>query len=183
MGRKRTLLLWAVPLGIAALLALYGVVLRRSLHGGLRASEGDMDVVAGRHRYRSYVLGLKVRDRVSETSLSKLYREVFGDPPTPVWMRASGAKQLLTGGWEEADGYVSIEASGELLALQLDALFTPEAKKEVLTKFFTLLRQDPSLAWEFADQLTEFLEDWYPSKKGKVGVRDLPAFNPRPGIP
>jgi len=172
--------IWPFFLLMLSLLLLCGLLALRSEHVVLRASRADMDVVAGRHRYRSYVLGLKIHDAVRETSLSKVYREVIGDPPPPLWVFASSEEELLSGAWQAADGCVSAESAGNFMARQLDAFFTPDARKVVLTKFFGLLRDDARRAWEYAIQVSEFVVN---STKGQIGLNDLPPFMAEPKGP
>jgi len=157
--------------------SVYACFLMPGRHGGLRAGESDMDIMAGRHRERGYVLGVRVSDRVTETSLSKAYREAFGNPPDPAWRLSSAGRELWGGARETVQGS-SAEYSGNVMARVIEEHFTSAAKKLVLARFFSLV-QDPSktgLAAEYADAILEFTINWTKAGKGRVDVRDLPEF-------
>jgi hypothetical protein len=193
VSKKSTFWFLGLPLAalvIAGLWFLYACFVMPPWHGGLRAWVASMDIMAGRRRSESFWLGIRVHDSIRETDLSKMCREVLGDPPPPVWHVSSAERKLLSGARDMVQGdCVHAETAGNCMAGIIDGLFTRDAKKEVLTRFFDLLGQGEvqtsrgprlgsDLAWEYASDVATFAVGWDQAEKHQIDVKDLPRFAP-----
>lgn len=90
MQRRLLVLLLVLALEVSVLLIGRSVLVGLARTGALSSRQYSMDVTAGRARYEQFVLGVRDVESVYETRLSKLYREVVGEPPPPVWVATSG---------------------------------------------------------------------------------------------
>jgi hypothetical protein len=159
-------------LGATAMCARYGVL----------SSEYDIDIMAGRVRSADYVAGIRVRNDVAETDMSRFYRELIGRPPAPVWRRVFGRTERAEGGGMTSDGaYRSIPLylDGFAVVLSEDGLFTRDAKRAVIEKLFAMLRQEePGQVLSYSDALDDLTEHWNLDEKGPIGVKDLLLLGP-----
>jgi hypothetical protein len=132
-----------------------------------------MDVMAGRACHQEVIFGVKVVDRVSETALMRMYRELVGEPPQPVWCPASGVTRDFRGRgarWDTGYGYVRGSLWLMVGQVEKNGLFTREAKRAVILKFLSLLQRDePSPAslyaskvFELSRSLSGYVSYWLP---------------------
>ena len=143
-----------------------------SVFAGIRRDD-SVDVMAGRFRYSRCVLGIRVRTAVMETDLSRMYREIVGEPPAPVWRL-----NYLPG---DDGSYVDADGLGDSLALSLagsfngSGAFSREAKAAAITAFLALLQQDkPSQGAAYVRAVGELGRRWERAEKGEIQANDLP---------
>ena len=165
---------WLVTLRAGGLAALTASLPQRN--------EYNVDLTAGRVRFAKYVFGVKVRSEVEETALSKVYREVLGHPPRPVWRRVSartddahGKVRLSEGPYEHMPGY----ADDLAFELRKAGLFTREAQREAIVKFFSILSKDaPSQVGPYVEAIERLAADWGPAANGPINAGHIQALGP-----
>ncbi len=101
----------------------------------------QIDITCGRYRYQRYLLGVKVAERVEETELSGMYRDLVGEPPEPEWRLVSTRCPWYPYGPHYR--YHSALWAVQTLCETFDrAKFSDEAKKAVIVDFLRLLQED-----------------------------------------
>lgn len=133
----------------------------------------SLDVAAGRQREETWTLGLEVSDKIEDTALTRVYRQVVGPPPPPEW-----------GTDNEYSGLVRIEAvwpchggvsSAEWLGGSLEeGSFTDEAKRAAVLGFLELTRHSQAAALDYEDRIEELAHIAQTTGAGPVGAEDLP---------
>jgi len=169
------------PIVLALAWYVYACFLVPEPARGLRVTIGSVDIMGGRVRYERYVLGVKVGDEVSETELSKAYRELVGEPPPPVWKCTNFTDMIWTFAEETGDTDYGLPAALACLVVEMfpaseGALFTVEAQKAFVVNFFGLLRLDPYQAEEYADKVLMLAIQRNKPDKPTVDAKDLPAI-------
>lgn len=101
----------------------------------------DIDLRCGRYRYQRHLLGIQLVNRVLETHVSRLFREHVGEPGAPVWRRANTFSPWVRNSPHHAHHSGLHDLRQVEQAFEL-AEFTAAAKREVLTTFFDLMRED-----------------------------------------
>jgi len=175
MPWRRTLLLFL--LAIAGVI-LFGLCVPFLWKSAPYSDVWCLDVMAGRSRHQEAIFGVTVVDRVIETDLTRMYRELVGEPPPPVWYSATGEGRVLKGLSERWDADAGYLQKPLLMAewLQKNGLFTREAKKAVILKFFALLHgPDVGAASVYAGKVFRLSLDWEKAKKTGIDVKDLPT--------
>jgi len=105
---------------------------------GINCEEDMLDIPSGRHRYTKHLYWFKIRDRVEETKLSRLYRELVGEPPEPQWR----CVYFRTPGTFMHPVYHGAFVHEERLLLAFaEAEFTPQAKRTAILNFLSLLQK------------------------------------------
>lgn len=181
----RRMLLLVTPLVLAVAFCLYlaHLIAKPSTRGGLHARYRSMDTTAGRYRFRKFVLGVRFAETVGDTAVTKLYREVVGEPPPPVWQLAYGywwnPRHRIE--WDGEYVHASGWADGMTAALTTEGRFTRAAQRAALLKFFSILRHDgPGPAAEYGEAVGLTLFEAHPSLPHDV--KDLPDFRPEAGV-
>jgi len=130
---------WLIALAALCVLALAVLFVPDERIFGWR---GSIDIAGGRYRRCWYFLWVKVADRVEDTCVSTMYRELVGELPRPIWRFENESKPGLRINSLSAY-HGSRGAIDELCqALESDAV-TPEARREVIVVFLDLLRRGP----------------------------------------
>ncbi|MBI4242798.1 MAG: hypothetical protein HY606_01805 [Planctomycetes bacterium] len=112
-----------------------------------------MDLETGRYKYEKYVFWVNVYSRVKETTLSRLRVKFLGEVYQPQWaMLCSITPNMQCG----VSDHTHSQGAGYVLTSALGiGNFTNDAKKTVMTNFFSLLKGDdnPIRATQYADSL------------------------------
>jgi hypothetical protein len=184
MSVRRTLLL-VIPLVLAVAFCLYlaHLIAKPSIRGGLYAWYRSMDITGGRYRFRKFVLGVRFAETVGDTAVTKLYREVVGEPPPPVWGPVYGylwnPRHRIE--WDGEYVHASGWADGMTADLTTEGRFTRAAQRAALVKFFGILQHDGAEpASDYADAVEVELPERHPGLPHDV--KDLPDFRPEAGV-
>ena len=146
---------------------------------------GYVDITAGRYRRKWYVLWILVADRIEETDFSRVYRDVLGEPPDPVWRhesyRAYGPLRKLG----HPRYYCAAHTASDLVSCFNETPFAKMARREAVMVFLRLLQVhgDDELAGEYVRRMERMVAEWAPhaQARGPVTVEDLPPAPP-PGF-
>jgi len=136
----------------------------------------SIDIKAGRQRYERYIWCIRVADSVEETEISKVYRELIGEPPPPDWRTVNtfyGRRSI-----SPHHRYHGAFGSAEWLTMSFGGTqFTDAARRSAVTELLRLLQTsgDYSAAHEYAVAVNDLACDWeLQGRKGPIDVGDLP---------
>lgn len=128
---------------VALLLILVFIVPCFLPWSGLHSRYEWMDITSGRCRNQRYVLFVKVTDRVEETRVSQLYRELVGEPGEPEWRLCNTFGPYVAVSPHHA--YHSAMAGARMLLKTFEHTpFTDGAKRKALLTYLDLLQQHDS---------------------------------------
>jgi hypothetical protein len=101
----------------------------------------SIDITCGRYRYERYLFFVKWTDSVEDTALSRLHRDLIGEPSEPVWRRVN----TFSPGVRHSPHYIhhgSLHAAKRLTSAFDQASFRSDAQKKAIETFFRLLQED-----------------------------------------
>jgi len=139
----------------------------------LNASKDYIDVHSGRYRYEHYLLGIRVYRRTEETEMSKLYRQLIGDPPQPEWEQMNHISLGYVSG-AHTDYTKAACGMEALMGAFRRAKFSEEAKRLALTEFLDLLdRGYPGIARSYGQVLEGLVLQQARAGGGEIGAQEL----------
>lgn len=168
-------ILWISVASVFVLLCLAFVVPFFIPSTRLNCETNYIDITCGRSRYDRYLLGIKIISKIEETELSKMYRNLVGERPSPVWRRVTTFSPRL-----QDSPHYRHHVSGYAARILFEALnrtkFTDEAKRTAIINFFNLLEVDDSYgrAREYAFAISELACKESEREGSEIRVEQLP---------
>ena len=160
---------------IALVLVCIGLQLITVYSDTLNQRIESIDITCGRKRIVRYRYFMCVEDKVVETRLSQLYRELIGEPSEPVWKTVYSFK-----GNSRISPHYLYHGAFHVLKNVTDSFdlvsFTPDAKKNVIRTVFKKMQEEGNDhgAEKYSLKIFDIAIQTYEDGGEQVNLCDLP---------